>query len=91
MIVYKMTAAKLQEIRAEDPKSWPTEEQLKELRSGDGLRICPEEIPEHDTRRMCSTIIEGCKRLFEDPEIKADFEKWKQARQAAADLQEGDA
>lgn len=85
MRVQTITAAELQEIRAEDPQSWPRPEQLDQLRSGDGLRICPEEIPEHETRRMCSTIIAGVKRLFEDPEIKADFEKWKSARQAAAD------
>lgn len=91
MKVYTMTAADLQAARAEDPKSWPTAEQLEQLRSGDGLRICPAEIPEHETRRMCKTIIAGVKELFKDPEICADFEKWKQARQGAADPEGGDA
>lgn len=91
MKVYTMTAEALQEHRAGDPKSWPRPEQLDQLRSGDGLRICPEEIPEHETNAMCRAIVAGVKRLFEDPEIQADFEKWKAARSAAEDQREGKA
>lgn len=87
MTIYKMPAEALQAARerAGDPKSWPRSEQLEQLSGGDGLQICPEKIPEHEINAMCRAIIAGCKRLFEDPEIQADFEEWKKARAAAAD------
>lgn len=90
MTVYKMRAEDLQAARerAGDPKSWPRADQLDQLRSGDGLRIDPDRIPDHETKAMCRAIVAGVKRLFEDPEVKADFEKWKAARQAAADPEE---
>ena len=84
MTVYKMQAEQLQEMRAADPKSWPRPEQLDQLRSGDGLRIDPDRIPDFETKAMCREIVAACKRLFEDPAVKADFEEWKKARQAAA-------
>lgn len=88
MTVYKMAAEDLQAMRAADPGSWPRPEQLEQLRSGDGLRIDPDKIPEHETNAMCRVIMAGVKELFKDPEIRADFEKWKRERHAAADPEE---
>lgn len=39
-------------------------------------------MPEFEVDRMCSTIIGAVNRFFENPAVKADFERWKQNREA---------
>lgn len=38
-------------------------------------------IPSHQSDAMCRTLIGCVGRLFEDPAVKADYERWKQERQ----------
>lgn len=38
-------------------------------------------IPPHDTDAMCRTLIGCVGRLFENPAVKADYERWQQERQ----------
>ena len=38
-------------------------------------------MPEHQTDAMCRTVIGCLGRLFENPEIRADYERWKINRQ----------
>lgn len=38
-------------------------------------------IPEHQTDAMCRTVIGCLGRLFEIPEVRADYERWKRNRQ----------
>ncbi len=37
-------------------------------------------IPLHETDAMCRTLIGCVSRLFENPAIKADYERWQQER-----------
>lgn len=88
MTVYKMRAEDLQDMRADDPRSWPRADQLEKLRSGDGLRIDLDKVPDFEMNALCRAIVAGAKELFKDPDVRADFEKWKRERQAAADPEE---
>ena len=40
-------------------------------------------MPHFEVDRMCSTIIGCVNRFFENPDVQADFERWKQSREAA--------
>ena len=37
-------------------------------------------IPSHQSDAMCRTLIGCVTRLFENPAIKADYERWKRER-----------
>ena len=37
-------------------------------------------IPSHQTEAMSRTLIGCIERLFQDPDVKADYERWKQER-----------
>ena len=41
-------------------------------------------IPEHQTDAMCRTVIGCLGRLFENPTVKADYERWKRERAKGA-------
>lgn len=38
-------------------------------------------IPSHQTDAMCRTLISCIGKYFENPAVKADYERWKQERQ----------
>lgn len=38
-------------------------------------------IPSHQSDAMCRTVLGCVSRLFENPEIKNDYERWKRSRQ----------
>lgn len=38
-------------------------------------------IPSHQSDAMCRTLIGCVNRLFENPTIKADYERWRRERQ----------
>lgn len=37
-------------------------------------------IPSHQTDAMCRTLIGCVNRFFEDPAVKADYERWQRER-----------
>ena len=39
-----------------------------------------EAMPEHQTDAMMRTLIGCVSKLFENPEIKADYERWKKSK-----------
>lgn len=39
-------------------------------------------MPDYQSDAMCRTLIGCISRLFEDPAVRADYERWKQQRQA---------
>lgn len=41
-------------------------------------------MPEHQQEAMARTLIGCISRLFEDPAIKADYERWKNERYKGA-------
>lgn len=38
-------------------------------------------IPSHQSDAMCRTLIGCVGRLFEDPAVRADYERWQKERQ----------
>lgn len=38
-------------------------------------------IPQHQTDAMCRTLIGCVNRIFEDPAVRADYERWQRERQ----------
>ena len=42
------------------------------------------DMPEHDRDAMARTLIGCISRLFENPDVKADYERWKQRRSQSA-------
>lgn len=44
-------------------------------------------IPSHQTDAMCRTVIGAIARLFEDPAVQADYQKWKKEREATHHIQ----
>lgn len=48
-------------------------------------------IPKYQSDAMCRTLIGCITRLFEDPAVRADYERWKQARYASTDHGQADA
>lgn len=37
-------------------------------------------MPEHEQDAMARTLISSISRLFENPDVKADFERWKREK-----------
>lgn len=37
-------------------------------------------MPEHQADAMMRTLLNGIGRLFEDPKVRADYERWKRER-----------
>ena len=50
-------------------------------RTPEGVTVDLAAIPPHDTDAMCRTLIGCVGRLFENPAVKADYERWQQERQ----------
>ena len=42
--------------------------------------VAIDDMPEHQRDAMARTLIGCISRMFEDPAVKADFEKWKLER-----------
>ena len=55
---------------------------IAKSRTPDKADVNLADIPEHQTDAMARTLIGCITRLFEDPAIKADYERWKRERQA---------
>lgn len=49
-------------------------------RTPENVTVDLAEIPPHQTDAMCRTLIGCIGRLFENPEIQADYKRWKQER-----------
>lgn len=49
---------------------------------GDAPVIDVSLIPEHEIDQLCRTLLPAVKKLFEDPAVQEDFEKWKAERAA---------
>ena len=45
-------------------------------------------MPEHERDAMARTLIGCISRLFENPDVKADYERWKTARKNTKDKKE---
>lgn len=45
------------------------------------VHINTDSIPAHQSDAMCRTLISCINRMFEDPAVQADFERWKKERQ----------
>lgn len=58
-------------------------------RTSETVDIKINKIPKYQVDRMCKVVLEGTARLFEDPAVRADFERWKkeEAAKAAAKAQ----
>lgn len=42
-----------------------------------------DQLPKHQSDTLCRIILSGVARIFEDPAVREDYEKWKAARKAA--------
>ena len=47
------------------------------------LRLELDQLPKHQSDTLCRVILSSMAKLFEDPAVKEDYEKWKAAREAA--------
>lgn len=45
------------------------------------VHINPELIPDTELNRLAHATLEATARAFEDPAVRADFERWKAERQ----------
>ena len=43
-------------------------------------RVAIDAMPEHQQDAMARTLISCISRMFDDPAVKADFERWKAER-----------
>lgn len=39
-------------------------------------------LPDHEVDALCRCVVRATKKLFEDPAVQADFERWKAERAA---------
>lgn len=53
--------------------------------SAECVKVDMESIPKYQSDAMCRTLIGCITKLFEDPAVRADYERWKQARYASTD------
>lgn len=45
------------------------------------VKINLNEMPKYQQDAMCKTILSCTKKFFENPEVQADFERWKKERE----------
>ncbi len=56
-------------------------------RTPQSIEIRAEEIPENESDAICRTILNAMGRVFEDPEVKEDYKRWKKERDKRRELQ----
>ena len=56
---------------------------IAKARTPNTAEIVLADIPEHQQEAMARTLIGCIGRLFENPDVKADYERWKQKRKEA--------
>ena len=49
-------------------------------RTPEGVTVDTAAIPSHQIDAMCRTLAASVERFFQNPEVKADFERWQQER-----------
>ena len=52
--------------------------------SGTTVHINTSDIPAHVATNLAQALFEALHRDYDDPEVRADFERWKAERQARA-------
>lgn len=52
--------------------------------SGTTVHINTSDIPAHVATNLAQALFEAIHREYDDPEVRADFERWKAERQARA-------
>ena len=52
--------------------------------SGTTVHINTSDIPAHIATNLAQALFEALHRDYDDPEVRADFERWKAERQARA-------
>lgn len=52
--------------------------------SGTTVHINTSDIPAHVATNLAQALFEALHREYDDPEVRADFERWKAERQARA-------
>ena len=56
---------------------------LEQMGHEDDLSLELEQLPRHQSDTLCRVILGGVARIFEDPAVREDYERWKAARAAA--------
>lgn len=56
-------------------------EKIVQNRTPEGVTVDFDAIPTYQSDAMCRTLIGCVSRLFENPAVKADYERWRQERQ----------
>ena len=56
--------------------------ELEQLGHEEGLSVEAEQLPEYQSDALCRVILGGVARIFEDPAVREDYERWKAARAA---------
>lgn len=52
-----------------------------QTRTPDDVTVDISDMPTYQTDAMCRTLLGCVSRLFEDPAVKADYERWKMERE----------
>lgn len=45
------------------------------------IKICIDEITTVDADRLANSLLRNADKMFQNPEVQAEFEKWQQKRQ----------
>lgn len=45
------------------------------------IKICIDEITTVDADRLANSLLRNADKMFKNPEVQAEFEKWQQKRQ----------
>lgn len=45
------------------------------------MQIMTDQIKAHEADHLATSLLRSTEKLFQDPKIQAEFEKWKQERQ----------
>ncbi len=60
---------------------------MVKTRSPETVTVDIDAIPDYQSDNMCRELIGCVRRLFEDPEVAADYKRWQQERQRREGLQ----
>lgn len=52
----------------------------KVIRTSEAVRINPKEVPAFEFQIACSVLATSIKRALADPQLRADFDRWKERR-----------